>query len=231
MKKLTSVLCCVSGNNKVFGSSRRACSFLKSKLITTPLSHDDNNNNNIRNFSTGILSSFHSDHSYSIQPPATQTPPTSSPTSAKPASNPLPGIKHIIVVSSGKGGVGKSTVATNLALALSSFCQKSVGLMDADIYGPSIHRMMNVSGKPNMNEETRKIIPKSNYGVRVMSMGFLVQEDAPTIWRGPMVMGAVDQLLTQVEWGELDILVIDLPPGTGEFHFLMWNDSYTFASQ
>ncbi|EFC43381.1 predicted protein [Naegleria gruberi] len=128
----------------------------------------------------------------------------------------LEGVKDVIVVSSGKGGVGKSTVATNLALALSSFCQKSVGLMDADIYGPSIHRMMNLSGKPQVNEATRKLIPKSNYGVKTMSMGFLVQEDAPTIWRGPMVMTAVDQLLHQVDWGELDILVVDLPPGTGD---------------
>ena len=128
----------------------------------------------------------------------------------------LDGVKDIIVVSSGKGGVGKSTVATNLALALSSFCQKSVGLLDADIYGPSIHRMMNLSGKPTINEENRKFVPKSNYGVKTMSMGFLVQEDAPTIWRGPMVMSAVDQLLRQVDWGELDVLVIDLPPGTGD---------------
>ncbi|KAL9654809.1 hypothetical protein ABK040_008602 [Willaertia magna] len=128
----------------------------------------------------------------------------------------IPGIKDIIVVSSGKGGVGKSTVATNLALALSGFCQKSVGLMDADIYGPSIHRMMNISGRPNINEETKSFIPKSNYGVKTMSMGLLIQEDAPAIWRGPMVMTAVEQLLRQVEWGELDILVIDLPPGTGD---------------
>ena len=128
----------------------------------------------------------------------------------------LEGVKDVIVVSSGKGGVGKSTVATNLALALSSFCQKSVGLLDGDIYGPSIHRMMNLSGKPSVNEETRKLIPKSNYGIKTMSMGFLVQEDAPTIWRGPMVMTAIDQLLHQVDWGELDVLVVDLPPGTGD---------------
>lgn len=99
----------------------------------------------------------------------------------------LPTVKNIICVASGKGGVGKSTIATNLALALSAHCQKKVGIIDADIYGPSIHRMMNVSGKPNVTIE-QKIVPKSNYGVQVMSMGLLAEEDAPVIWRGPMVL-------------------------------------------
>ncbi|KAL0487467.1 Nubpl [Acrasis kona] len=132
-----------------------------------------------------------------------------------PKQKPLPGIKHVVVVASGKGGVGKSTVATNLALAFSKM-NKSVGILDADIYGPSIHRMMNVPGRPEVNDETNKMIPKSNYGVKVLSMGNLIEEDAPTIWRGPLVMGALDQLLRQVEWGELDILVMDFPPGTGD---------------
>eukprot|EP01080_Neovahlkampfia_damariscottae_P008690 gene8690-637_t len=127
----------------------------------------------------------------------------------------LPNIKHIIAVASGKGGVGKSTVSTNLAVALSSGFNKRVGLVDADIYGPSIHKMMNLSGKPKVTED-KKLIPKSNYGIETMSMGYIVQEDAPTIWRGPMVMGAVEQLLKDVKWSELDILVIDLPPGTGD---------------
>ncbi len=124
------------------------------------------------------------------------------------------GIKDIICVASGKGGVGKSTVATNLAISLSKL-NKRVGLLDADIYGPSIHRMMNIREKPPLNEK-RFFIPKSNYGIKVMSMGMLVEEDAPTIWRGPMVMGALEQLFRQTDWGELDVLVVDLPPGTGD---------------
>lgn len=127
----------------------------------------------------------------------------------------VPGIRHIVAVASGKGGVGKSTVSVNLALALARLGAK-VGLLDADIYGPSQHRMMNVREKPELNEHSRFFIPRSNYGVKVMSMGMLVREDEPTIWRGPMVMGALEQLLRQVEWGELDVLVIDLPPGTGD---------------
>jgi len=114
---------------------------------------------------------------------------------------------------------GKSTVSTNLALALSR--NAKVGLMDADIYGPSQHRMMNVAGtKPEINNE-KKLVPLSNYGVKVMSMGNIVDEDVPAIWRGPMVVNAVEQLLRQVEWGELDVLVVDLPPGTGDIHLSM----------
>jgi ATP-binding protein involved in chromosome partitioning len=131
-----------------------------------------------------------------------------------PAKIPIPGIKHVVVVASGKGGVGKSTVATNLALAFTRLNQ-SVGLLDADIYGPSIHRMMNITGKPDL-DDNNFMIPKSNYGVKVMTMGSIVEEDAPTIWRGPLVMGALNQLFRQVAWGELDILVIDFPPGTGD---------------
>jgi ATP-binding protein involved in chromosome partitioning len=124
-------------------------------------------------------------------------------------------VKHLVAVSSGKGGVGKSTVSVNLALALSQLGQR-VGLLDADIYGPSIPTMMNlVKERPKITERN-KIIPLVNYGIECMSMGFLVQQDAPTIWRGPMVMSALDQMLHEVEWGDLDVLVIDLPPGTGD---------------
>lgn len=126
-------------------------------------------------------------------------------------------VKHIIAVSSGKGGVGKSTVAVNLSLAFSQI-GKRVGLLDADIYGPSIPTMMNlVAEKPKVTETTNRLIPLVNYGVECMSMGFLVPQDTATIWRGPMVMSALDQMLHEVEWSpDLDLLVIDMPPGTGD---------------
>ncbi len=127
---------------------------------------------------------------------------------------PIPGIKNIIAVASGKGGVGKSTVSTNLAIALSQLGFR-VGLMDSDIYGPSIHIMMGVGDRPMVNEE-QKILPLEKFGIKLMSMGFLVDSDAPLIWRGPLVMKAVEQFLRDVVWGELDVLVIDLPPGTGD---------------
>jgi ATP-binding protein involved in chromosome partitioning len=126
----------------------------------------------------------------------------------------LPGIRAVVAVASGKGGVGKSTTSVNFALALARRGQK-VGLLDADIYGPSQPRMLGITGKPG-SADGKKLMPMSNYGVRVMSMGFLVDEDAPMIWRGPMVQSAIQQMLTDVEWGELDFLVIDLPPGTGD---------------
>jgi len=131
----------------------------------------------------------------------------------------IPGVKHIVAVASGKGGVGKSTVATNLAIALRQLGH-AVGLMDADIYGPSLPTMMNVQGRPLANAK-KHIIPLEAYGIKVMSMGFLVPEQEAIIWRGPMVMGAVRQFLQQVEWGELDVLVIDLPPGTGDAQLTM----------
>jgi ATP-binding protein involved in chromosome partitioning len=126
----------------------------------------------------------------------------------------VPGVKSIIVVASGKGGVGKSTTATNLALALAARKLK-VGILDADIYGPSQPRMMGISGRPH-SPDGRTLTPMENYGVKVMSMGFLVPEDTPMIWRGPMVMGALEQMLRDVAWGELDAMVIDMPPGTGD---------------
>jgi ATP-binding protein involved in chromosome partitioning len=126
---------------------------------------------------------------------------------------PLEGVKHVIAVSSGKGGVGKSTIATNLAAAWAKTGQR-VGLLDADIYGPDIPTMFGAYGKPRMRDD--KVIPMEAHGVKLMSLGFLVGEDTPAVWRGPIVMGIVRQFLHQVEWGELDVLIVDLPPGTGD---------------
>ena len=131
----------------------------------------------------------------------------------------IPGVKAILAVASGKGGVGKSTSAVNIALAFSRLGRK-VGLMDADIYGPSVPRMMGLSGRPD-SKDGKTIEPKESYGVKCMSIGFMVPDDTPTIWRGPMVMAAVEQLLREVNWGELDILVCDLPPGTGDAQLTM----------
>jgi len=127
---------------------------------------------------------------------------------------PLPGVRDIIAVSSTKGGVGKSTVAANLALALSRLGQR-VGLLDADVYGPSVPMMLGVSGRPQV-DANKRIYPIEAYGLRVMSIGFFLDDTSPVIWRGPLVMGLVRQFLKDVEWGELDILVVDMPPGTGD---------------
>jgi ATP-binding protein involved in chromosome partitioning len=130
----------------------------------------------------------------------------------------LPGVKNTIAVASGKGGVGKSTVSVNLAVALAQEGAK-VGLVDADIYGPSIPLMMGVNGRPSMRNQ--KLLPMENHGVKIMSIGFLVDPMQAVIWRGPMVSGAVKQFLTDVEWGDLDYLVIDLPPGTGDIQLTL----------
>jgi ATP-binding protein involved in chromosome partitioning len=126
----------------------------------------------------------------------------------------LPGVQHVVAVASGKGGVGKSTVATNLAVALGMSGLRT-GLLDADIYGPSIPLMMGVHEKPQVTSANR-ILPFFNHGIKMQSLGFFLGENAPVIWRGPMVMKAVQQLLKDTDWGELDVLVIDLPPGTGD---------------
>jgi len=131
----------------------------------------------------------------------------------------IPGIGAIIAVASGKGGVGKSTTAVNLALALKAIGLK-VGILDADIYGPSMPRLLHISGNPS-TVDGRTLKPMENYGVKVMSMGFLVEEDTPMIWRGPMVMSALNQMMKEVAWGELDVLVVDMPPGTGDAQLTM----------
>jgi ATP-binding protein involved in chromosome partitioning len=139
----------------------------------------------------------------------------------KPVNRPieLPGIKHIVAVASGKGGVGKSTTSANLAIALAGLGLK-VGMLDADIYGPSQPKLFGLAGKPRVSAD-RKIQPHERYGVKVMSIGFLVDEDQAMIWRGPMVMSALTQMLRDVNWGELDILVVDMPPGTGDAQLTM----------
>ena len=124
------------------------------------------------------------------------------------------GVDRILAVGSGKGGVGKSTVATNLAVALAK-AGRRVGLLDADIYGPSIPRMMGAQGKP-ASPDGKTIHPLHAHGVTLMSLGFMVEERKAVIWRGPMLMGALQQMLGQVAWGDLDILIVDLPPGTGD---------------
>jgi ATP-binding protein involved in chromosome partitioning len=137
---------------------------------------------------------------------------------AKPAL--APGVRAIVAVASGKGGVGKSTVAANLALALKAN-GRSVGVLDADIYGPSMPRMLGISGRPSASPDGKILRPMENYGVKCMSIGFLVPEDTPMIWRGPMVMSALQQMLRDVSWGELDIMIVDMPPGTGDAQLTM----------
>jgi ATP-binding protein involved in chromosome partitioning len=126
----------------------------------------------------------------------------------------IPGVAAVIAVASGKGGVGKSTTALNLALGLRDLGLK-VGLLDADIYGPSVPRLTGINHKPELNDD-RKMIPIERFGLSIMSIGFLVDEDTAMIWRGPMVMSAITQMLREVVWGTLDVLVVDMPPGTGD---------------
>ena len=136
-----------------------------------------------------------------------------------PAKAGVPGVEAIIAVASGKGGVGKSTCAVNLALALKAN-GLSVGILDADIYGPSLPRLLHLSGQPEL-VDGRTLKPMEAYGVKVMSMGFLVEEETPMIWRGPMVVSALQQMLREVAWGQLDVLVVDMPPGTGDAQLTM----------
>jgi ATP-binding protein involved in chromosome partitioning len=127
---------------------------------------------------------------------------------------PIPGIAAIIAVASGKGGVGKSTTALNLALGLRDLGLR-VGVLDADIYGPSMPKLTGIREKPELTD-AKRMIPISRFGLAIMSIGFLVEEETPMIWRGPMVMSAITQMLREVEWGTLDVLVVDMPPGTGD---------------
>jgi ATP-binding protein involved in chromosome partitioning len=144
------------------------------------------------------------------QPPQSGQMPMAGQTPTRPG---IPGVKSIIAVASGKGGVGKSTVAANLACAMNRL-GKRIGLMDADIYGPSIPKMMGASGQPTITDE--KLDPVENFGLKMMSMALLLDKDAPVIWRGPMIMKAIQQFTLAVNWGELDTLVVDMPPGTGD---------------
>lgn len=152
-------------------------------------------------------------HAHGVQPVSSHKPPQS-PASPMAKQAEIPGIAAVIAVASGKGGVGKSTTALNLALGLRDLGLR-VGLLDADIYGPSVPRLTGIREKPQLNDD-KKMIPLQRFGLAIMSIGFLVEEDTAMIWRGPMVMSAITQMLRDVAWGTLDILVVDMPPGTGD---------------
>jgi ATP-binding protein involved in chromosome partitioning len=152
-------------------------------------------------------------HAPGVAPVSSHRPPQS-PASPMSKQSEIPGIAAVIAVASGKGGVGKSTTAINLALGLRDLGLR-VGLLDADIYGPSIPRLTGIREKPVLNDD-KKMIPLARFGLAIMSIGFLVEEDTAMIWRGPMVMSAITQMLRDVAWGTLDVLVVDMPPGTGD---------------
>ena len=162
--------------------------------------------------------SDHSGHDHAHSHAGGHTKP-GQPVSPKGQGELLPGVKSIIAVASGKGGVGKSTTAVNIALGIAAGGRK-VGLLDADIYGPSMPRMMGISGRPN-SADGKTLDPMENYGIKVMSIGFMVDEETPMIWRGPMVQSALEQMMRDVNWGELDVLVVDMPPGTGDAQLTM----------
>jgi ATP-binding protein involved in chromosome partitioning len=151
--------------------------------------------------------------------PAAQARPTAQAPAARQMAG-VPGIKHLIAVASGKGGVGKSTTAVNLALGFQAIGIKA-GILDADIYGPSQPRLLGLAGRPQVIEGSNRLRPMEGFGLQVMSMGFMVDEGTPIIWRGPMVVSALTQMLREVEWHDLDVLVIDMPPGTGDVQLTM----------
>jgi ATP-binding protein involved in chromosome partitioning len=153
--------------------------------------------------------------------PSPAAPPGARPHARQPAGQQpaVPGVAAIIAVASGKGGVGKSTTAVNLALGLRDLGLR-VGVLDADIYGPSVPKLLAIRGKPQTIGGTR-LRPMDGYGLKVMSIGFLIEEETPMIWRGPMVMSALTQMLREVEWGTLDVMVVDMPPGTGDAQLTM----------
>jgi ATP-binding protein involved in chromosome partitioning len=153
-------------------------------------------------------------HAQGVPPVSAHRPPQGAAASPMSKQSEIPGIAAVIAVASGKGGVGKSTTALNLALGLRDLGLR-VGLLDADIYGPSVPRLTGIRAKPQLNDD-RKMIPIARFGLAIMSIGFLVEEDTAMIWRGPMVMSAITQMLRDVAWGTLDILVVDMPPGTGD---------------
>jgi ATP-binding protein involved in chromosome partitioning len=168
----------------------------------------------------GVFASLTADRAPSKAPATSPQPTPGRPQSAPSAKAQLiPGVRHVIAVASGKGGVGKSTTAANLALGLQAQGLK-VGLLDADIYGPSVPKLFGIHGKPRVLQG-RILEPMDGYGLKVMSIGFLVEEEAAMIWRGPMVMSAITQMLREVAWGELDVLVVDMPPGTGDAQLTM----------
>lgn len=153
-------------------------------------------------------------HDHGVAPVSAHRPPQNPAGSPMSRQAEIPGVAAVIAVASGKGGVGKSTTALNLALGLRDLGLR-VGLLDADIYGPSVPRLTGIREKPQLNDE-KKMIPIVRFGLAIMSIGFLVEEDTAMIWRGPMVMSAITQMLRDVAWGTLDILVVDMPPGTGD---------------
>ena len=166
---------------------------------------------------TAVLTAHRSTNSQSQPKPKTQT--NQDGTSTQTNRDLAPNVKHIVAVASGKGGVGKSTTAINLAISFASI-GLSVGILDADIYGPSLPRMMGINEKPT-SIDGKILEPIEKYNIKCMSIGFLVPEDSPTIWRGPMVMSALEQMLRDVNWGSLDIMVVDMPPGTGDAQLTM----------
>ncbi|MAZ98265.1 MAG: iron-sulfur cluster carrier protein ApbC [Rhodospirillaceae bacterium] len=166
---------------------------------------------------TAVLTAHRSNNSQNQPKPKTQTNQDGTSTQAK--RDLAPNVKHIVAVASGKGGVGKSTTAINLAISFASI-GLSVGILDADIYGPSLPRMMGINEKPT-SIDGKILEPIEKYNIKCMSIGFLVPEDSPTIWRGPMVMSALEQMLRDVNWGSLDIMVVDMPPGTGDAQLTM----------